>query len=89
MPKMSKGVCQEKQFALSMHDTLMGLRVSSSHGNNLSARQLANNCRCNIQIKKCFIYNGQRSKSRVCYGVIRHIDYRATVGHLYCREFNR
>ena len=80
MPKMSKGV---------EHNTLMGLQVSSSLGNNLSARQLANNCRCNIQIKKCFIYNGQRSKSRVCYGVIRHIDYRATVEPLYCREFNR
>ena len=69
--------------------TLMGLQVSSSHGNNLSARQPANNCRCNIQTKKCFIYNGQRFKSSVCYGVIRHIDHRATVGHLYCREFNR
>ena len=81
--------CLPRETICVEHDTLMDLRVSSSHGNNLSARQLANNCRCNIQITKCFIYNGQSSRSSVCYCVIRHIDYRATVEHLYCREFIR
>ena len=85
MTKMSKGVCQEKQFALSM----IHLWVYELVPHMETIFQMANICRCNIQIKKCFIYNGQCSKSRVSYGVIRHIDYRATVEPLNCREFNR